>query len=130
MGPPGLPARPAPPAPRASGTTGAQVYATGSQPGSGSPQDRAALPPADFIVPVDAGRPAGPHGGGFLDGLVGDGLGGDVQGVVDAVLRPGETGRRIVDEWRRDTRGAEGKWARGDYIGAAWDWNKAVGAHA
>ncbi|MFG3430290.1 alpha/beta hydrolase [Streptomyces californicus] len=111
----------------ASGSAGAQAGATGSQPGSGSPQDRAALPPADFIVPVDAGRPAGPHGGGFLDGLVGDGLGGDVQGVVDAVLRPGETGRRIVDEWRRDTRGAEGKWARGDYIGAAWDWNKAVG---
>ncbi|QSS92057.1 alpha/beta hydrolase [Streptomyces sp. M54] len=111
----------------ASGSAGAQAGATGSQPGSGSSQDRAALPPADFIVPVDAGRPAGPHGGGFLDGLVGDGLGGDVQGVVDAVLRPGETGRRIVDEWRRDTRGAEGKWARGDYIGAAWDWNKAVG---
>ncbi|MYW82760.1 Alpha/beta hydrolase [Streptomyces sp. LaPpAH-199] len=111
----------------ASGSAGAQAGATGSQPGSGSPQNRAALPPADFIVPVDAGRPAGPHGGGFLDGLVGDGLGGDVQGVVDAVLRPGETGRRIVDEWRRDTRGAEGKWARGDYIGAAWDWNKAVG---
>ncbi|MEU6504447.1 alpha/beta hydrolase [Streptomyces californicus] len=111
----------------ASGSAGAQAGTTGSQPGSGSPQDRAALPPADFIVPVDAGRPAGPHGGGFLDGLVGDGLGGDVQGVVDAVLRPGETGRRIVDEWRRDTRGAEGKWARGDYIGAAWDWNKAVG---
>ncbi|MFJ5892552.1 alpha/beta hydrolase [Streptomyces californicus] len=111
----------------ASGSAGAQAGATGSQPGSGSPQNRAALPPADFIVPVDAGRPAGPHGGGFLDGLVGDGLGGDVQGVVDAVLRPGETGRRIVEEWRRDTRGAEGKWARGDYIGAAWDWNKAVG---
>ncbi|NEC41077.1 alpha/beta hydrolase [Streptomyces sp. SID8016] len=116
----------------ASGTTGASgtsgtTGTSGSQPGSGSPEDRAALPPADFIVPVDAGRPAGPHGGGFLDGLVGDGLGGDVQGVVDAVLRPGETGRRIVDEWRRDTRGAEGKWARGDYIGAAWDWNKAVG---
>ncbi|WP_030346384.1 alpha/beta hydrolase [Streptomyces californicus] len=111
----------------ASGSAGVQAGTTGSQPGSGSSQDRAALPPADFIVPVDAGRPAGPHGGGFLDGLVGDGLGGDVQGVVDAVLRPGETGRRIVDEWRRDTRGAEGKWARGDYIGAAWDWNKAVG---
>ncbi|MFH8886548.1 alpha/beta hydrolase [Streptomyces californicus] len=108
------------------GTTGASGSA-GAQAGPVSPQDRAALPPADFIVPVDAGRPAGPHGGGFLDGLVGDGLGGDVQGVVDAVLRPGETGRRIVDEWRRDTRGAEGKWARGDYIGAAWDWNKAVG---
>ncbi|MFE9461877.1 alpha/beta hydrolase [Streptomyces californicus] len=110
----------------ATGATGASGT-TGSQPGSASPQDRAALPPADFIVPVDAGRPAGPHGGGFLDGLVGDGLGGDVQGVVDAVLRPGETGRRIVDQWRRDTRGAEGKWARGDYIGAVWDGNKAVG---
>ncbi|WP_405635916.1 alpha/beta hydrolase [Streptomyces sp. NBC_01178] len=110
----------------ASGTSGTSGV-TGSQAGSGSSQDRAALPPADFIVPVDAGRPAGPHGGGFLGGLVGDGLGGDVQGVVDAVLRPGEAGRRIVDAWGRDTRGAQEKWARGDYIGAAWDWNKAVG---
>ncbi|WP_307671446.1 alpha/beta hydrolase [Streptomyces sp. V2I9] len=99
----------------------------GSLAGPGSPQDRAALPPADFIVPVDAGRPAGPHGGGFLGGLIGDGLGGDVHGVADAVLRPGETGRRIVDAWERDTRGAQEKWARGDYIGAARDWNKAVG---
>ncbi|MFJ6611527.1 alpha/beta hydrolase [Streptomyces sp. NPDC091289] len=91
------------------------------------PQGDDAFPPAAVFVPVDAGRPAGPNGGGFLDGLLGDGLGGDVQGVVDAVLRPGESGRRIVDQWERDTRGAGEKWARGDYIGAAWDWNKAVG---
>ncbi|MGW6283921.1 alpha/beta hydrolase [Streptomyces sp. NPDC055107] len=86
-----------------------------------------AFPPGDVIVPVDAGRPAGPNGGGFLDGFLGDGLGGDVQGVVDAVLRPGESGRRIVDQWGRDTQGAGDKWDRGDYVGAVWDWNKAVG---
>lgn len=86
-----------------------------------------AFPPSDVIVPVDAGRPAGPNGGGFLDGFLGDGLGGDVQGVVDAVLRPGESGRRIVDQWGRDTQGAGDKWDRGDYVGAVWDWNKAVG---
>lgn len=86
-----------------------------------------AFPPSDVIVPVDAGRPAGANGGGFLDGFLGDGLGGDVQGVVDAVLRPGESGRRIVDQWGRDTQGAGDKWDRGDYVGAVWDWNKAIG---
>ncbi|MGW7092656.1 alpha/beta hydrolase [Streptomyces sp. NPDC054874] len=93
----------------------------GGDPGGG------AFPPSDAIVPVDAGRPAGPNGGGFLDGFLGDGLGGDVQGVVDAVLRPGESGQGIVDQWGRDTQGAGEKWERGDYVGAAWDWNKAVG---
>ncbi|WP_097948465.1 alpha/beta hydrolase [Streptomyces sp. ms115] len=84
-------------------------------------------PQSDLTAPVDAGRPPGPHRGGFIDGFLGDGVGGDVRGVVGAVLRPGETGQRIADQWRRDTRDAERKWARGDYIGAAWDWNKAVG---
>ncbi|RPK61504.1 hypothetical protein EES43_15335 [Streptomyces sp. ADI96-02] len=65
--------------------------------------------------------------GGFVDGFVGDGLGGDVQGVVDVVLRPVESGRNIVEQWERDTRDAGDKWARGDYVGAVWDWNKAVG---
>ncbi|MFI7328231.1 alpha/beta hydrolase [Streptomyces rubiginosohelvolus] len=92
-----------------------------------TPQGSTPFPQGDFIAPVDAGRPAGPHGGGFIGGFLGDGVGGDVRGVVGAVLRPGETGQRIADQWARDTRGAEQKWARGDYIGAAWDWNKAVG---
>ncbi|MGW3586048.1 alpha/beta hydrolase [Streptomyces rubiginosohelvolus] len=92
-----------------------------------TPQGSTPFPQGDFIAPVDAGRPAGPHGGGFIGGFLGDGVGGDVRGVVDAVMRPGETGQRIADQWGRDTRGAEQKWARGDYIGAAWDWNKAVG---
>ncbi|MFJ5049026.1 alpha/beta hydrolase [Streptomyces sp. NPDC088719] len=95
--------------------------------GQSGDQGGDAFPPSDVIVPVDAGRPAGPNGGGFLDGFLGDGLGGDVQGVVDAVLRPGESGRRIVDQWGRDTQGAGDKWDRGDYVGAVWDWNKAVG---
>ncbi|MFF0337833.1 alpha/beta hydrolase [Streptomyces fimicarius] len=111
------------------GSAGAPGDATRPQgnASSSSTQGGDSFPPGDVIVPVDAGRPAGPNGGGFLGGFLGDGLGGDVQGVVDAVLRPGDSGRRIVDQWGRDTRGAGEKWARGDYIGAAWDWNKAVG---
>lgn len=116
------------------GTAGSVGSGSGDAVGSGDTsgpeggdQGGGVFPPSDAIVPVDAGRPAGPDGGGFLDGFLGDGLGGDVQGVVDAVLRPGESGRRIVDQWGRDTRGAGEKWDRGDYVGAAWDWNKAVG---
>lgn len=114
------------------GDSGGTAGSGGSGPGDtsgpeGGDQGGGAFPPSDAIVPVDAGRPAGPNGGGFLDGFLGDGLGGDVQGVVDAVLRPGESGQRIVDQWGRDTRGAGDKWDRGDYVGAVWDWNKAVG---
>ncbi|MFJ7086355.1 alpha/beta hydrolase [Streptomyces griseus] len=111
------------------GSAGAPGDTTRPQGNASSPSTQGGdtFPPGDVIVPVDAGRPAGPNGGGFLGGFLGDGLGGDVQGVVDAVLRPGDSGRRIVDQWGRDTRGAGEKWARGDYIGAAWDWNKAVG---
>ncbi|MFJ9324311.1 alpha/beta hydrolase [Streptomyces globisporus] len=105
-------------------TSGTSGDTTGSP---NTPQGTTAFPPSDPIAPVDASRPAGPHGGGFIDGFLGDGVGGDVRGVVGAVLRPGETGQRIAGQWGRDTRGAEQKWARGDYIGAAWDWNKAVG---
>ncbi|MFI1226914.1 MULTISPECIES: alpha/beta hydrolase [unclassified Streptomyces] len=101
--------------------------AGGPQGNASSPVGDGTFPQSDVIVPVNAGRPAGPNGGGFLDGFLGDGLGGDVQGIVDAVLRPGESGRSIVDQWGRDTHGAGEKWAEGDYIGAAWDWNKAVG---
>ncbi|MFJ1799986.1 alpha/beta hydrolase [Streptomyces sp. NPDC088180] len=116
------------------GSSGGGPQGNGSSPqgdgqgdGQSGGQGGDAFPPSDVIVPVDAGRPAGPNGGGFLDGFLGDGLGGDVQGVVDAVLRPGESGRRIVDQWGRDTQGAGDKWDRGDYVGAVWDWNKAVG---
>ncbi|MGW0646290.1 alpha/beta hydrolase [Streptomyces badius] len=111
------------------GTPGDSHATAGDTPTAplGTPQGSTPFPHSDFIVPVDAGRPAGANGGGFVGGFLGDGLGGDVRGVVDAVLRPGETGRGIVEQWGRDTRGAEQKWARGDYIGAAWDWNKAVG---
>ncbi|MFI2085116.1 alpha/beta hydrolase [Streptomyces rubiginosohelvolus] len=109
------------------GTTG-DTATTGAPNTPNTPQaTNPTSPQSDLTAPVDAGRPPGPHGGGFIDGFLGDGAGGDVRGVVGAVLRPGETGQRIADQWRRDTRDAERKWARGDYIGAAWDWNKAVG---
>ncbi|WP_431788340.1 hypothetical protein HLK56_15310 [Streptomyces sp. G9] len=113
------------------GATGDTTSGTGTTTGApntpNAPQATTPSPQSDFPAPVDASRPPGPHGGGFLGGFLGDGVGGDVRGVVGAVLRPGETGQRIADQWGRDTRGAERKWARGDYIGAAWDWNKAVG---
>ncbi|MGC4905780.1 alpha/beta hydrolase [Streptomyces cyaneofuscatus] len=75
-----------------------------------------------------AGRPSGPRTSPtFLDGFLGDGLGQDLRGVADAVLRPGESGRRIAEQWERDSRGAREKWGRGDHVGAAWEWNRAVG---
>ncbi|MBT2378708.1 hypothetical protein J7E90_15460 [Streptomyces sp. ISL-111] len=86
---------------------------------------------------ADAGRSGGGEGSSgpaapgttptFLDGFLGDGLGQDLQGIADAVLHPGESGRRIVDQWERDSRGARDKWGRGDHVGAAWEWNRAVG---
>ncbi|MFJ3436573.1 alpha/beta hydrolase [Streptomyces cyaneofuscatus] len=87
---------------------------------------------------VDAGGSGGGGGGSnrpdaprtspsFLDGFLGDGLGKDLRGIADAVLRPGESGRRIVEQWERDSRGARDKWGRGDHIGAAWEWHRAVG---
>ncbi|MGW6723119.1 alpha/beta hydrolase [Streptomyces sp. NPDC054995] len=118
---------------RASGTSGDPGDATDPQ-GTAThpthPQGTTPFPPSVPTAPVNASRPAGPNSGGFLGGFIEGGLGGDIRGVVGvagAVLRPGETGRRIVDQWGRDTRGAGEKWARGDYIGAAWDGNKAVG---
>ncbi|MFE1478177.1 alpha/beta hydrolase [Streptomyces cyaneofuscatus] len=75
-----------------------------------------------------AGRPSGPRTSPtFLDGFLGDGLGQDLRGVAGAVLRPGESGRRIVEQWERDSRGAREKWGCGDHVGAAWEWNRAVG---
>ncbi|MFE8971824.1 alpha/beta hydrolase [Streptomyces cyaneofuscatus] len=78
-----------------------------------------------------AGRPSGPRTSPtFLDGFLGDGLGQDLRGVAGAVLRPGESGRRIVEQWERDSRRAREKWGRGDHVGAAWEWNRAVGGGA
>ncbi|MFD3650306.1 alpha/beta hydrolase [Streptomyces cyaneofuscatus] len=75
-----------------------------------------------------AGRPSGPRTSPtFLDGFLGDGLGQDLRGVAGAFLRPSESGRRIVEQWERDSRSARDKWGRGDHIGAAWEWNRAVG---
>ncbi|MGW8490325.1 alpha/beta hydrolase [Streptomyces sp. NPDC055886] len=111
------------------GSTGSS-RASGTSGDATDPQGTTPFTPSAPTAPVNASRPAGPSSGGFLGGFIEGGLGGDVRGVVGvagAVLRPGETGRRIVDQWGRDTRGAGEKWARGDYIGAAWDGNKAVG---
>ncbi|MEU1222416.1 alpha/beta hydrolase [Streptomyces microflavus] len=102
---------------RSSGSSGPSGPDGSSGP-SGSSGSNGLTPPS---------TPATPHRPGFLDGFLGDGLGGDFQGVADVVLRPVESGRRIADQWERDSQGARDEWARGDYVGAAWEWNKAVG---
>ncbi|NDZ67061.1 alpha/beta hydrolase [Streptomyces cyaneofuscatus] len=111
------------------GTGGGEGASSGSG-GSGGTETSA-------FPDVDAGRSGGSGGAGrpsgprtsptFLDGFLGDGLGQDLRGVAGAVLRPGESGRRIVEQWERDSRGAREKWGRGDHVGAAWEWNRAVG---
>ncbi|MDX3379758.1 alpha/beta hydrolase [Streptomyces sp. ME02-6991-2A] len=88
--------------------------------GGADASDRSATP-ATPATPAARTTPT------FLDGFLGDGLGRDLRGIADTVLRPGESGRRIVDRWERDSRGARDKWGRGDHIGAAWEWNRAVG---
>ncbi|MFC8284542.1 alpha/beta hydrolase [Streptomyces cyaneofuscatus] len=114
------------------GTGGGEGASSGSG-GSGGTETSA-------FPDVDAGRSGGSGGAGrpsgprtsptFLDGFLGDGLGQDLRGVAGAVLRPGESGRRIVEQWERDSRGAREKWGRGDHVGAAWEWNRAVGGGA
>ncbi|MFJ9307469.1 alpha/beta hydrolase [Streptomyces cyaneofuscatus] len=113
-----------------SGGTGGGEGASSGSGGSGGTE-------TSTFPDVDAGRSGGSGGAGrpsgprtsptFLDGFLGDGLGQDLRGVADAVLRPGESGRRIVEQWERDSRGAREKWGRGDHVGAAWEWNRAVG---
>ncbi|MEV7848341.1 alpha/beta hydrolase [Streptomyces cyaneofuscatus] len=113
-----------------SGGTGGGEGASSGSGGSGGTE-------TSTFPDVDAGRSGGSGGAGrpsgprtsptFLDGFLGDGLGQDLRGVAGAVLRPGESGRRIVEQWERDSRGAREKWGRGDHVGAAWEWNRAVG---
>ncbi|MGW1207216.1 alpha/beta hydrolase [Streptomyces cyaneofuscatus] len=102
------------------GTAGGE----GASPGA----ETSTFPGVDAGGAGGAGRPSGARTSPtFLDGFLGDGLGQDLRGVAGAVLRPGESGRRIVEQWERDSRGARDKWGRGDHIGAAWEWNRAVG---
>ncbi|MET4644706.1 hypothetical protein ABID95_004455 [Streptomyces atratus] len=74
----------------------------------------------------DSGRPNGAgraaaESGGFLTGLVGDGLWGDVTGAADAVLHPVASGRHLADQVVRYAQSANDKWSRGDRAGAAGD---------
>ncbi|MFF1844289.1 alpha/beta hydrolase [Streptomyces sp. NPDC058217] len=74
----------------------------------------------------DSGRPNGAgraaaESGGFLTGLVGDGLWGDVTGAADAVLHPVVSGRHLADQVVRYAQSANDKWSRGDRAGAAGD---------
>ena len=74
----------------------------------------------DSGLPNGAGRAAA-ESGGFLTGLVGDGLWGDVTGAADAVLHPVASGRHLADQVVRYAQSANDKWSRGDRAGAAGD---------
>ncbi|MFG2627844.1 alpha/beta hydrolase [Streptomyces sp. NPDC048473] len=88
----------------------------------------------DSSTQVDAGRQSPdtnsshPSDGNFFTGVVGDdGLWGDVSGVVDTVVHPGDTAKGIADQYAQAARGAGDKWSKGDHAGAAWDMTKASG---
>ncbi|MFV0128058.1 Tox-REase-5 domain-containing protein [Streptomyces sp. HMX112] len=70
--------------------------------------------------------------GGFFEGVLKDGLWGDITGTFETVLNPGkawegikEYGKGLGEQWLGDAAGAAGKWADGDYLGAVRDWGKA-----
>ncbi|MEU9979705.1 Tox-REase-5 domain-containing protein [Streptomyces sp. NPDC050856] len=70
--------------------------------------------------------------GGFFEGVLKDGLWGDITGTFETVLNPGkawegikEYGKGLGGQWLGDAAGAAGKWADGDYLGAVRDWGEA-----
>ncbi|MEU3850487.1 hypothetical protein [Streptomyces sp. NPDC029554] len=67
------------------------------------------------------------------EGLVVDGIGGDLKGIWDTVTNPLDTldglkdyGGVIADQWSQDARDAGDKWAKGDYWDALTDWGGAT----
>lgn len=65
-------------------------------------------------------------------GLVVDGVWGDVTGIFDMVVHPGDTlkgigdyGKKLGHDWMDNSEGARKKWSDGDYLGALWDWGGA-----
>ncbi|WP_299539706.1 alpha/beta hydrolase [uncultured Streptomyces sp.] len=113
------------------GSTGTST--TGSTGTTSSTGTTTGAPEDDDTVPQHAqvARPSGGSGGGsrggFFDGLVGDGLWGDVEGAVKTVLNPVESLTGLGDQWSKDTRGAGAKWTGGDWAGAVGEWVDASG---
>ena len=67
------------------------------------------------------------------EGLVVDGIGGELKGIWDTVTNPLDTldglkdyGGVIADQWSQDAEDAGDKWAKGDYFGALTDWGGAT----
>ncbi|WP_405389508.1 alpha/beta hydrolase family protein [Streptomyces sp. NBC_01102] len=109
------------------GTTGGDDTASSSSSSSGS----ATGSPSSQ---VDAGRQtpeqssSRPSDGDFLTGFVGgDGLWGDVSGVVDTVLHPVDSAKDVADQYAQAAKGAGYKWGKGEYVSAAWDMAQASG---
>lgn len=84
-------------------------------------QRRVSYPGRQGQRPAERVRRAAAESGGFLTGLVGDGLWGDVTGAADAVLHPVASGRHLADQVVRYAQSANDKWSRGDRAGAAGD---------
>ncbi|MFG3495142.1 Tox-REase-5 domain-containing protein [Streptomyces sp. NPDC047928] len=70
--------------------------------------------------------------GGFFEGVVVDGLWGDITGTFETILHPvkawegiKEYGESLGRQWLEDTAGAARKWADGDWFGALVDWGGA-----
>ncbi|MFJ8055448.1 Tox-REase-5 domain-containing protein [Streptomyces sp. NPDC096142] len=65
-------------------------------------------------------------------GLVVDGVWGDLTGIYDMVRHPidtvkgiGDYGKQLGDAWSENSKDAGKKWSDGDYGGALWDWTGA-----
>ncbi|MGW1889698.1 Tox-REase-5 domain-containing protein [Streptomyces sp. NPDC002004] len=65
-------------------------------------------------------------------GLLQDGVWGDLTGIYGMVRHPVDTlnglkdyGKQLGDKWVQDSKGASDKWSKGDYGGALWDWGGA-----
>lgn len=80
-------------------------------------------------APRTASRSGG-SGAGFFEGLVVDGLGGDLRGAARTVLSPREAVAGLVDRLsgeagaagRGTEDGARAEWAAGDYVAAVGAW--------
>ncbi len=73
--------------------------------------------------------------GQVFQGIVVDGIGGDIGGFfglfsADTWTGIGEWGKQIGSEWAENAKDAPGKWADGDYLGAVGDWAGATGGSA
>ncbi|MFI6079465.1 hypothetical protein ACIBBB_00405 [Streptomyces sp. NPDC051217] len=75
---------------------------------------------------------AGEEVGGAFEGVVIDGIGGDLSDGWDTITDPGaaiedvvDYGRDLGEQWLDDAEGAADRWSGGDYLGAIGDWGEA-----